>query len=193
MKKLDNIAKKGKKPPQVEGAIVSEDLDPGWKRLFGGRLSFVIPLILLLVLFGLVGWFSYQQLKKRTTAANEPVCSVNEGAVLRDEAAANLKSSKVKELGSVVERIKQVKGFESDPNCLYPIIRYYLYLSDAKNAQQFYDKLAAVYDEKTGLAPEYNTTDTLKTLKKRIAAAKQFNQSVDKNVRYVNVGHEENE
>lgn len=82
------------------------------------------------------------------------------------EAGGYLDISQTDKLKPVIDKIKNLKDYQKDPNCLNPIVTYYFYTNNYNDAQSNLDLLVARYDSKKGfssdLGPKARSLDGLK-------------------------------
>ncbi len=125
------------------------------------RMIVVTSVIVLMLLVS--GWFFWQHRSAKN--ANAPKCSV---AILK-EAAPNLGAEKVTQLQKTADKIKKIKGYDTDPNCLYVVLNYSINNGDAGAASDQFKQLQAVYSDKTGFNSSLGFTKSLSLLKSDIA------------------------
>lgn len=110
-----------------------------------------LVLITLIVLLGLgllaAGIVSYR------SASRRPVCS---DATLR-EAVPVLGKTQTPELKPVVDKIKSMKGYDRDPNCLYVVVTYHINNYDEDSAKRDMRQLKKVYDSKKGFSSQFGS------------------------------------
>lgn len=96
------------------------------------------------------------KLKKTTDGLGVKTnCSVQttESCSVLKEAVYLLDPSKVKELSVVVDKIKNISGYDKNPNLLYVILTFYINLSDGENAKKTYELLNNSYKTDVGYDP----------------------------------------
>jgi hypothetical protein len=91
---------------------------------------------------------AYVASRQKTPAvvSDGPRCSY---AVL-EKAKPALDVNKVAELEPQAKAIEQIDGYDTDVNCLYVVLTYYINTSDGIKARELYNKLVAVYDPAEG-------------------------------------------
>jgi hypothetical protein len=147
------------------------------KKLPRSKLLLIAAIVLGVVLLG-VGVWSYLKYRE----AKSIVC----GDKLSQQAAASLTPSNYQVLKVIVDRIAKLPNYEKDPNCLYPIIQYDVYVKNEKDAQDKLAKLQKVYNPKKGFNDAYDPwVKDLKQVEERVAEIKKFNEQVNKNKIYV--------
>lgn len=145
------------------------------------KLYIIIACVVVVLLLVVAGTVIYTNRKQSVSG----VCSNNQALI--DTAAAALDPSKIPELAQVVSKIQSISGYESDPNCLYPIVEYYVYTNDASAAKSSLTQLEAVYDPQVGLAPQYSLGFTsIDNLKQQIGFVEKFNADLQNNAIYSN-------
>lgn len=163
---------KYKKPSNV---VVGEQ-PPSHKKLY----TIIGCVVVVLFLFAAVTVIYTN--RKQTVSG---VCSRDQALI--DAAATALDPSKIPELAQVVSKIQSISGYESDPNCLYPIVEYYVYTNDATAAKSSLIQLEAVFDSQVGLAPQYSSVFvSIDNLKQQIGFVEQFNADLQNNAIYSN-------
>ena len=97
------------------------------------------------------------------------------------EAAELIDPSKVKELSTVVEKIKNITGYENDPNLLYVLLTYYLNISDGTNAKKYYDLLVSAYKSEVGYDPILTNVINLDELERIVKFLENSSTEAKKN------------
>jgi hypothetical protein len=126
-----------------------------------------------------VAW-GFMQLRDNKSA----VCTSGENG-LATQAAAVLNPDTVNELGDVVKKIQSTKNYESDPNCLFPVVQYYVYVTDQPSAQDSFNKLQAVYSDGVGYDAVYaGKTLTMDQIKAQIDSLTIINDQIKANTKF---------
>lgn len=139
------------------------------------RLGIILLCVLLL---GIIAWGVMQ---KKTDDKTVEACSdESDGSLLSDarEALEPSNPDRLNQLTAVAEKIKQTEDHENDANCLFPIVSYYILLSDIPHAEEYYAKL-----EKTGgqeFKGKYGTPTTRSELKASIQHLKEVQENLAK-------------
>jgi hypothetical protein len=146
-------------------------------RLFSSKKVRVGSLLLAVVLAGGIGTAFFMK-KKNEPAA---VCTNPTNVQLLKEAAHNLAPNKNQELKKSVDKIKTLKDYEKDPNCLNPIVTYYANIGDSKNASLYMTKLNEKYDASKGFDKSISnsapTIEQLRTVTENIKGSNGSKQS----------------
>ena len=107
------------------------------------------PLILIsvvLVIVGGVGFAARHAINRQSSQPKAPnACTSKAANGVLAQAAQSLGPDKVKELGESVNKIKTLKKYDQDPNCLAVLTIYFINISDAKNARTYYEQLNKLY------------------------------------------------
>jgi hypothetical protein len=135
-----------------------------FKKVLRNKLFWIITVIIIVVIAGLIVWHKKSS-NKTTSHANTELCNKSENSPIYSQAASVLDQSKIKDLAKVVDKIKSQRNYQSDPNCLYPVVVYYSYNYDYQNAKKYYDMLQKVYDSKKGFAKVYDAYYNMHALK----------------------------
>lgn len=180
------MSHKLKKPSKV---VVSGDIKRSGLRL--PKLSKKILVIGLACLGGLVFIVLTVALtrsvlnNKDDSVQRMAVCTTKASNNIAVEASRFLPPSQYKQLKVVNDKIQKLPNYEKDPNCLFPIVQYYVYTNDEKNAKLYYNKLVLVYDSKTGFDKYYTAyAKNLDDVKKSIDNVVAYNQQAQKNVKH---------
>ncbi len=130
-------------------------------------------LVLILITFGV-----YRNANK---FASTDLCRGESSSPIYKEAANVINPQASSKLGDVVRRIKQMKRYDRDPNCMYAVTVYYINISDAKNAKESLTKLKSVYDSKTGFSKDYrNGTIPISFLETKVKGLDILSSQADK-------------
>lgn len=138
----------------------------------------LIGMFLVLVLAGGYALFSrHAELAKTPGTA----CTNNPNGVLK-EAAKFLEPSKSADLKKTINKIQTIKGYEKDPNCLNPIVTYYINVSDYQNAKFYMDMLEKRYATNSSFSNQLGSgVKNIATLRSDIAFLKKVVESKQKN------------
>lgn len=138
-----------------------------------------LALILLAVLLvALIVYFLFNQ--SRLNA--RPVCSDQQ----LEQASTVLDRSKVEELKPIAESIQQLERFDRDPNCLYVVVSYYIYMEDPSNARTFFEKLKKAYIPDQGFSSKLgDRTKTLEDLELEVGFVEKVAQERKDNLRSI--------
>lgn len=106
-------------------------------------------------------------------------CSGKDQAKFMQTVSDDTAFHRIPNLKSDVAKIRIIKNYDRDQNCLYPMVSYYIYTGDIKNARKYYDKLSRLYNKSKGLEKIYGKSATpLNTLSTYIEVLeKQDNES----------------
>lgn len=96
------------------------------------------------------------------------VCSGTDKIALLNEAEASILSNDTLKLKAVNSKIQKLQGYEQDSNCLYPVVIYYLNISDQVNSRLYLNKLVKAYDPVKGFSSALGATRTLDSLKSNV-------------------------
>lgn len=101
--------------------------------------KFLAPILLLPLLVVIVFWLARDDNKK--VISYNPVCDDD----LLSQANINIEPPNTLELSKVIDKIQKLDGHDSDPNCLYVIIKYNLQIGNLEGARSNLDKLKVNY------------------------------------------------
>lgn len=118
-----------------------------WKRVRSHRRfkPAAIAFVVVVVLASLVVYF-FGRKESPAVVDDGPKCTYR----MLEAAKPNLSPKNVVKLEKQVREIEAIPGYDTDVNCLYVSLTYYINTSDAGKARELYDKLAAVYDTLEG-------------------------------------------
>lgn len=168
------MAQSTKSPTGSEGSASANKRRrlPKWLRL-------TIVIVLIVGIAGGAAW-GFMQLRNKKTS----VCTGGENG-LATQAAAVLNPDTVNELGEVVKNIQGTKNYETDPNCLFPVVQYYIYTSNQQAAQDSFNKLQAVYGDSTGFDAVYaGKILTMDQIKAQIESLTTINEQIKANTKF---------
>ena len=80
------------------------------------------------------------------------VCTKYNSSLL-NQAQASIADNNYPQLLKVVNRIKSLPGYTKDPNCLYPLVYYYVYAGYVSTAKNYLSLLYKVYVPNKGYSP----------------------------------------
>jgi len=96
------------------------------------------------------------------------VCSGPAEITLLNEAEASIQSDDILKLKQTNSKIQKLQGYEQDANCLYPVVIYYINISDAVNSRLYLNMLVKAYDPVKGFSPALGAARTLDRLKSNV-------------------------
>lgn len=85
-------------------------------------------------------------------------CSDKSAGGILEQAAPLLPAEKHQELEPLVSRIRSIKNYDKDPNCLNVVVNYYINISDYDKAAQYMEMLTNVYDPSEGFSLALGTS-----------------------------------
>lgn len=88
-------------------------------------------------------------------------------------AAGALYTGNVTNESQLAVKIKNIKGYNKDPNCLYFLVNYYLSKGDPNNASTYLKELEKVYNPKQGFSGMFVQSLSLSTLKDEVNTLQQ--------------------
>lgn len=88
--------------------------------------------------------------------AETDLCRGKSTSPIYKEAAKVLNPTASTKLRSVVTKIEKMKNYDKDPNCLYPIVVYYMNISDSKAARPHFNKLESLTGSDKYLSSDYS-------------------------------------
>lgn len=110
--------------------------------------------------------YFYTSAKHSNTISD--ACTTEATLPILKEAGTSLDPSGYIMLGETISKIKKIPKFERDPNCLYPIVIYYINTSDYINSRLYLSKMEKVYNTNNRLNPALGDTKTLKSLESTV-------------------------
>lgn len=122
-------------------------LDPHVKSVKKKRLprlhkkQLLLTIVLLLVVGGAGAYYFLNRKEEKKVANNQCSTQFVQDTVLRD-AYPVLQSQNVDTISGLVKKIEAIPGYENDPNCMYPIVKYQILRGDPVLAQKAQDKYA---------------------------------------------------
>lgn len=159
------------KPTRRDGAqdiIVSPSLPLKLRKAW---LTSIIGAIILIIIAGLVVFFINRN-NTKTTATD--ACSSKSTQYILKEASPLLSPTvEVTKLQSLVSKIQQISNYQKDPNCLYPIVLYYINTSNAKESSFYLNEFLNAYGPGHGFSPLLGPVYPTSTLKADVAAIQQ--------------------
>ncbi len=171
---------------QKNEQIVVGDLRPSlFRRLksHGPKRLVFLSLLTLILVAGVGMAIGYSLLKDDThDTPVAVVCDVDDEKGLASRAAFVLNKESGDELKNIVEEIQKKEGYTADPNCMYPVAKYYINVGDEKNAQQSIDQLKSAASQGKDKAPEYKyysrSIEELETQQKK---SNEINDKIQEN------------
>ena len=85
----------------------------------------------------------HQHTSKVVTATT--VCTNKTNTPILLNAATAISEQNVQMQQQTVAQIEKLPNYQQDPNCLYPIVKYYIQVEDAQNAGKYLALLQTVY------------------------------------------------
>lgn len=138
------------------GALVAGSSMPGVARNKSKLPLVVLGVLVLIMVVGGAVWYKHHADKKTATNDLSAQCAnmyANGFLEVKGQALVPVGPSKIKPM---VDKIKLLKGYDANPNCLYVLTTYYISISDSANARLYYDKLNAVYKPSVGYYSSIN-------------------------------------
>jgi hypothetical protein len=80
-----------------------------------------------------------------STMSHSAQCGQSGSNSLLKEAAGNLSPAQSASLAPIVQKIMKVPDYKNDPNCLYPVVVYYINMGDATNGRTYLDAYKSAY------------------------------------------------
>lgn len=106
-------------------------------------LNAFIALVVIAMAVGGWVWYQHYQQEKQAAADKRKTQLIN-------QAADKLDPQDGRSLESIAKQLEQQPGHNTDPNALYVLTTYYLNIGDTAKAQDYLNKLKAVYDPAKG-------------------------------------------
>jgi hypothetical protein len=114
--------------------------------------------------------------------SKKPTVSSSNGHVCSEQtlklASRYLSPSNVAKLKEVVNNIQKTPNYQQDPNCLYPVVAYYINISDSHNGSMYLNKLEKVYKPSQGFSKYLGSTYVISTLKNDIKSIQANNKNI---------------
>lgn len=158
----DMALKKPNEKDGLEGAVIVtnnaksplnlSDQLPTLRKPVNPKKFFLVSLVVIFLILGLWSWyaFTHRPSKKTSQSVAKNICGTPANLPVLESAAANLDPANVAQLQPFAMQIQNIPFYQTDPNCLYPIVTYYINLGDAKNARANLTQLTLVYNADTG-------------------------------------------
>lgn len=175
------MLKKAFKKKQVEGSVTGTDKSKGLlSRLKPkGKKQSLIALVIVLLLFGgLAYWLVKQQ-------GDSLACSGRNNQISYDAVGA-MNPANTKSLEIVTDKIRVRKGYQEDPNCLYPIVTYYIYKNDAAKANENLSLLEKASQKNGKLSEAYDGLPGIDGLKQQVETINSINEQIKTNAQFFN-------
>ncbi len=138
-------------------------------------ILFGVPALVVLIVLALL--FNPFKAKKKP----QPValaCSSQSQASLLSQANDLIAKPDIIKFSQLVSKIQKLPYYKQDPNCLYPIVNYYIEISDSKDASTYLTALEKAYNPKQGLSREFTNQLTITDFKNDITTM-QKSQRID--------------
>lgn len=145
------------------------------------RLRWIITAVVAVLLLSAVT--AYYVIQNRDKGSDEVVTRTNVCKEDINQQAAAFMSGNggVVEYDQLVQKIKDIKGYDSDPNCLYIILKHNLGGNISTDNDRYLSRLEKVYDTSRGYSPSFGgNTDSLQSLREKVATLKSLNELHDK-------------
>lgn len=115
----------------------------------------VIKLLMVLVAAGLLGGFVFFSVQNNKQDDNQalgevvmPCSDDSEGSILNRIASIDPANYEfMQQVEPIIEEITSAEGYANDPNCLYPLVVYYVFIGDPEASRQYYEQLSETYSE----------------------------------------------
>lgn len=138
-----------------------------------------------LILMGVAIWAMFYRPdasdNNKDDSGNVAASSICSKSVIT-EANVPLANSDQVALTPVVDKIKKLKGFDTDPNCLYVVLQYDLATGDAAASRNDLNKYEKVYDPVVGLSDAFTVSIIpLEALRENVAFLEQSAKDGEQN------------
>ena len=134
----------------------------------------ILKYVLVILIIGIVG-LGAKYLKGQYDSTH--MCNGRENSPIYVEAANNLTQTKYQELEKTIQKIKKQDSYQKDPNCLYPIVGYYVIVGEVSNAKTAYSELEKVYNADRKFVKVYGpTVTTVNDVKAQIDTLDKVNE-----------------
>ena len=146
----------GKTDDMSSNVLSGEDSTkkPHKRRLRGFNLFAVIVFIVAM------GFLGFKIINRKLVVQSG--CGGQATSPIYDKAATLMAPNKINELKAYSEEITKKQGYESDANCIYPVLYYHLSIGDVPGAKTEYEKFKKAYVPQMKLAAAYkNAAGTL--------------------------------
>lgn len=159
---------------QQESGVVSSGSNHGVPR---GRWI----IIAIVAVLGLSGVTAYYVMNKDPSKGDESITRTNVCKADTNKQAASFMNGNTNavEYGVFTQKIKEMKGHDSDPNCLYILLQHNLAKNISKGNDTYMSRLEKVYDTNNGFSPEFGQTKSLQGLREQVASLKSINETHD--------------
>ena len=157
---------------QVSGVV-------GSKASRGGRGKWFV--LAGIVALSLVATAAYVAMNKQKQATSEKLVA---SSVCKDDTSKQAAgfmngNGDSPEYGKLTQKIKEMKDYDRDPNCLYVLLKYNLSKNLSNNNDTYMSRLEKVYDPNTGFSREFSNPSSLQALREQVAQMKSLNNLHD--------------
>ncbi len=168
---------------------IIEDKNNSIKTMYSIKIVMLVSVLLLV--FAVGSFCTYNYFNSSRVDNIDMVCAQDE-ELIRSSAGAIAKSSK-DELKQYVDVVKSLKGNETDQNCLYIYLNYFLLEGDLNNSKIEYDNFIAIYKTENDKFNEFGLrVTTNKQLESNVKFLSKFDNELVENarIRGQNVGNQ---
>lgn len=169
----------GKMAQQPDGSLKKTALPKKGARV-PKKVLVLLGVVLVVVAAGGVYW-AYQY---NTQRKHPIICSADDNGLAVQASAALEDGKDINELKNLVEKIQSTTNYQQDPNCLYPIVQYYIMTNNQSEAQKYLDELKLVYKQEGDIYPLYSPPNELQSLQDQINNLTQINESIKANTTF---------
>lgn len=127
----------------------------------------------------------YNKKKSKDTVEASDACTSKAAGDILKQASQKLAPEKTKELKPYVDKIKTLKDYDKDPNCLYLVVVYDVNTHNDAQASQNYSRFNEVYNNKVGLDSKLSSeSNPQENLKNKVDNLYRFKKELNSNVIY---------
>jgi hypothetical protein len=140
----------------------------------------LIALVAVLVIVLCFIWYKHVH-DRRVVVASEQACITGSNETTLKQAYKAIAAPNVVTQKQLITKLQMIPNYQKDPDCLYPIVMYYINVDDPQAASTNLNLLANVYNPKKGYGyfPGY-PIESIATLKQDVATL-QLNVKQSKN------------
>jgi hypothetical protein len=122
----------------AEPTVVMEESAEGHLISFVGKHKSSTIIVLVVIAACAVILFAYILYSKhKNNNSVLAVCTTSQNISLLRQSEANIQTNNMLALQKQVEDIKALNNYQQDPNCLYPILSYYIGVGDSTNSSLY--------------------------------------------------------
>ena len=143
------------------------------------NIILIVSLIILAIVIIVVAIVEINKKVSEDTAM--AVCTTQANLPVLMTAMSDIYQQNTGNLGNDIQNIETINNYQHDPNCLYPIVYYYINTSNEQQASIYLNKIKDVYSTKVGFNPVIGEVESLQSLESDVAFMKQNSATIKSN------------